>query len=206
MSLYLHHLNPDDLASMDGMVSRLIRPDAISDNGSKKRGSVEGTTANKRVSSGGFLENASEADLTRLFAAPPPSPADDPQARLNMFMTHYDRLEEDVRGDVSLMIAEEAAQLRHDLRAQHQRRRSNSPPGDGDEAEADESNWEVNEEPGIHTVEVEDGEDPGFGRLRRALAAELFAAGPAAASAAVETGPTERVLRVRVTTVSHLWL
>ena len=49
VSLYLHHrleslragLAPDDLASMDGMVSRLIRVDAISDNGnSNKRGGM----------------------------------------------------------------------------------------------------------------------------------------------------------------------
>ena len=85
VALYLHHrlaslrddLDADSLASMDGMVSRLIRVDAISDNGSKKRGSVEegAATASKRVtSSGGFLDNASEADLTRLFSAAPASP------------------------------------------------------------------------------------------------------------------------------------
>ena len=46
------------------------------------------------------------------------------------------------------------------LVAQHQRRRSNIPPGDGDEAEADESNWPVNQGPGMRTVEVEPGQVP----------------------------------------------
>jgi len=172
VALYLHHrlaslrddLDADSLASMDGMVSRLIRVDAISDNGSKKRGSVEegAATASKRVtSSGGFLDNASEADLTRLFSAAPASPPVDTTGRLAMFMAHYDKLESPVRADVGLMIAEEAAQLRLDLHAQHQRRRlSNSPPGDGDEAEADESDWQDNQEPGMRTVEVEPGEVP----------------------------------------------
>jgi hypothetical protein len=132
VSLYLFYrlnslrqgLDPDDLANMDGMVSRLIRPDAICDTGANKRVSmsVDGNKKKKRVSTGGFLDTATEADLARLF-----TPAESTTTRLNMFMTHFDKLSNDLQVDVNEMITEHAAQLRRDLHS------TSSPPDDSDE-------------------------------------------------------------------------
>jgi len=140
VSLYLHHrleslragLAPDDLASMDGMVSRLIRVDAISDNGSSnKRLSTGGaSTSNKRVSAGGFLDTATKEDFASLFRAAAPPAEDTSPARMNMLLTHYPHLSNEVQADVDELLTETVAELQDAQRRRRAAARADSPTQD----------------------------------------------------------------------------
>ena len=169
---YLHYRMQSiaDTVDVDGVASRLIRPDAISDNDAtntapRRRRSSTGAQA-------GFLDSATEADLTRLFSRPTDTTTSSTAntSRLGLLMTHYPHLADDVQRDVDRMIREEADSLKLDLRHQHdraederdQRRRRLMTPQELDdeliETQADQEQRRVNEEAAADDAEAEGGD------------------------------------------------
>ncbi len=142
---YLHYrLQSIDTSSMDGMGSRLIRQDAVHDNDVSYRGNPR-RTRRRTSEDGGFLTNATEQDIGRLFAMARP---DNSAARLDVLMTHYAHLPDDVQRSVDQLIRREVDALTTTLsatlsppapnpgegrrrvarRRAHERRRSDSSP------------------------------------------------------------------------------
>jgi hypothetical protein len=104
---YLHYrLKSIDTSSMDGMGSRLIRQDAVHDNDRGMRGNPRNTR--RRTMDGGFLTNATEDEIGRLFTMARP---DNTAQRLDVLMTHYAHLADDVQLRVDALIRQEVDSL-----------------------------------------------------------------------------------------------
>ena len=135
---YLHYrLQSIDTSAYEGMGSRLIRHDAVNDNDDNYQPSRQ-----RRRTSGGFLAQATEQDLARLFAAAQP---DTTAQRLDVMMSHYPHLSDELRARVDVLIEQQVQQLEATIpaatspaatvRSQPRRRRHRpvATPSDSDE-------------------------------------------------------------------------
>lgn len=105
---YLHHrLVSIDTSSMDGMGSRLIRQDALHDNDRyvNLRGNPRAQQRRRTSESGGFLTNASEEEISRIFRP------DNTAQRLDVLMSHYGHLADDVQRSIDQLIRNEVESL-----------------------------------------------------------------------------------------------